>query len=149
MNEVIITNGPDFLKLTIVEVHGFPKILSPFGGYDIECGLEIKSRGFSATGQIWSTTAVLHQLYEKLKDSNAQLTGEFNFDNNYERDLEFKIKYDDLGHVAVEGSFVEQHHNGINQLEFEFLSDQTFMQQTLLQLSTIVAKYGGMKGILE
>jgi hypothetical protein len=148
MNEVIITNGPDFLKLTIAEIHGFPQILSPFGGYDIECGLEIKSRRFSATGKIWSTTAVLHQLYEKLKDANAHSTGEFSFDNNFEQDLEFKIKYDELGHVTIEGSFVE-HHDTINKLEFEFTSGQTFMQQTLLQLSTIVAKYGGMKGILE
>jgi len=148
MNEVIITNGPDFLKLTIAQIHGFPQILSPFGGYDIECEVDIKSRGFSATGKIWCTTAVLHQFYEKLKDSNAQLTGEFSFDNNYERDLKFSIKYDDLGHVAVEGSFVEQH-DCTNQLEFEFLSDQTFVQKTLLQLSTIIATYGGMKGVLE
>jgi|GEM_PF-1527345 len=148
MNEVIITNGPDFLKLTIAQIHGFPQILSPFGGYDIECEVDIKSRGFSATGKIWCTTAVLYQLYEKLKDNSTHLTSELSFDNNFEQDLEFKIKYDELGHVTIEGSFVE-HHDTINQLEFEFTSGQTFIQQTLLQLSTIVATYGGMKGILE
>lgn len=148
LEEFIITNGPDYLKLTIAHIHGFPQILSPFGGYDIECEVDIKSRGFSATGKIWSTTAAFHQLYEKLKDTNAQLTGELGFDNNFEQDLEFKIKYDELDHVTIEGSFVE-HHDTINKLEFEFVTSQSFIEQTILQLAAIVAKYGGMKGVIE
>ncbi|MBS1587933.1 MAG: hypothetical protein JSS82_20560 [Bacteroidetes bacterium] len=54
--------------------------------------------------------------------------------------------YDQLGHVDVSGSFSETNEYA-NELIFVFKSDQTFIANTLRELSAIVDKYGDMKGV--
>lgn len=142
MEEFVIENGPDFLRISIKEVLGFPDSTSPFGGYDVKCNIDISSNGFGVTSDFWTSTGVFYELFDKLSACNKSLNGEIYFEN-FEHQLEFVIKYDTLGHASVQGSFSDS----TNKLTFEFVTDQTFIQNTLRQLSAIVQKYGGMKGI--
>jgi hypothetical protein len=65
---------------------------------------------------------------------------------NYENNLVFDIVYDVNGIVKIEGNFSSLTSFDSN-LKFEFNSDQSYIQSTLVQLEIIINKYGGMKGI--
>jgi hypothetical protein len=145
MDEFAIENGSDYLKISFAEVLGFPDSTSHFGGYDVRCCIDISSDGFVVKHEdFWTSTGVIYKFFENLSACNKALSGEVNFDTI--EDLELKIKYDTLGHASIRGKFDKGGEFG-NKLEFEFITDQTFIQNTLRQLSAIVQKYGGMKGV--
>ncbi len=145
MQEFIFKGGENFLKIEIIEVYGFPEQTSHFGGYDIRCDVKIYVDGFSVSSQFYTTTGEIFDLFKKLKECNEKLAGKIDF-ANYEDELKFSMSYDTLGHVFITGKFEKFNGFAANRLNFEFQSDQSYIQSTLLQLYSIIEQYGGTKG---
>lgn len=68
MEEFSISNGVDLLKISIDEV--ISESTSLLGGYEIKCFIDIKSDGFTAKGDHWTTTGFPYKLYKDLKLAN-------------------------------------------------------------------------------
>lgn len=137
----------NFLQITISEVYGFPESVSFWGGYELRVILEIKSSGFQATSLLWTTTHELFLLYQELLQCNNLLTGSAKY-SSYEHNLEFEANYDNMGRVIISGRFAEQMGPN-NVLDFEFQTDQSFIQATIFQLQKIASKYGGIKDVIQ
>jgi hypothetical protein len=145
MEEFIIQGGADFLKITFFKVFGFPESTCHFGGYDTQSIIEISSGNFKVRSSMYVTTGEIFEFYKKLSIANEELKGDVHFDN-YEGNLSFNLRYNVNGHISIMGKYSE-HSEFDNRLEFDFESDQTYIQHTLTQLRMIAVKYGDMKGI--
>jgi hypothetical protein len=66
--------------------------------------------------------------------------------NPYEGNFEMSVVYDNLGHINIKGKFSQQNQFD-NQLQFNFLTDQTFIHTRVEELELIAKKYGNLKGI--
>ncbi|WP_294669786.1 hypothetical protein [uncultured Fluviicola sp.] len=142
-----IQGESDYLRLTYLEVFGFPDETGHWGGYDARVNLEIKSRNFRVNESFYSSTGELYEFAEKLNIANQQIDGTVAF-SSYEGTLEFTISYNKLGHVTIKGRFSEQN-DFSNELIFEFYSDQSFISRSLEEISKITEKYGGMTGVKQ
>jgi hypothetical protein len=138
-------NNGDKISISFKNVYGFPHSTCYPGGYDTEAYIEIKSGSYQIKSTTWITTGELFELYQNFVKCNNLLSGKFNY-NSYEHHLSIDIEYDMLGHVSVTGSFQENLFYE-NILQFEFISDQTYIPETLDSLKNIVEKYGDMNGI--
>ncbi|MCX2738872.1 WapI family immunity protein [Pontibacter anaerobius] len=141
----IIGDNRNYIKISFQEVYGFPESTCHWGGYEFRATVEIKSGSFTVKSFFWTSTGELYEFYKKLESCNSELKGNVKF-VNYEDNLEFAAKYDELGHVNVQGRFNELDELN-NELVFEFNSDQSFISSTLEELKPLVLKYGDMKGI--
>src|SRR6185437_2550987 len=135
----------NFLRIELDKVYGFPNETCHFGGYDTRSNIEIRVDGFSVLAQFYISTGNIFEFYKHLLTANDNLTG-IVYLRGDENDLDCQIKYNDTGHVSVTGTFSSHTYFG-NSLEFDFISDQTYVRQTLIQLKVIVDKYGDMKGV--
>jgi hypothetical protein len=63
-----------------------------------------------------------------------------------ESNLKLSVNFDRIGHVAINGEFIERHDKN-NQLIYEIFSDQSYIKGTLADLGVIINKYGGLEGI--
>lgn len=135
----------NYLRLTLDKVYGFPASTCPWGGYEVRSILEIKSSGYFVKSTLWTSTGELFALYQQLVQCNKLLAGSASY-ANYENNLEMIARYDNMGHVSISGRFAEQL-GPDNALDFEFTTDQTYIQQTLNQLGQLVSRYGDTKGI--
>ena len=77
----------------------------------------------------------------ELYEANKSLSGSISFTNIYDRNLEFSINYDVNGQVLITGIISSTTDFG-NSLNFEFMSDQSYIQSTLIELDIIAKKYG-------
>jgi len=144
MDNFIIEGHGDFLSIRFKRVFGFPDETCHWGGYDTESEIEIKVDGFNVNSTLYLTTGEVFEFHKNLAVCNEYLKGEVILEN-YERNLSLKLLYDITGQIDIIGSFSQNH--GLNCLEFEFKSDQSYIQSTLMQLKAIVLKYGDLKGV--
>jgi len=140
-----IQGEADYIKFTYVEVFDFPDKTCHWGGYDSRVVLEIKSRNFYVKETFYTSTGELFEFAEELKVANEKIKGTVQF-RSYEGNLEFSLAYDSHGHIAIKGQFSDQNECS-NELQFEFNSDQSFLNNTLNEISLITSKYGGMTGV--
>lgn len=134
-----------YLKIQIQKMYGFPESTSPFGGYDTESVIEIKSSNYYIKGLIWITTGDLYSFYQELKICQETVKGHANL-NSYENNLRSVIFYDEFGHAVLKGKFTEKYAEE-NTLEFELKSDQSFFNTTISELEILIEKYGDNTGI--
>lgn len=147
MNEgfTIKSDTGDFLTLTLTEVFDFPDKTCAWGGYDARAELTLKAGGFQVKSAFYTTTGEIFSFYQQLKDCNSKLKGSAIYDS-YEANLKFTASYDDMGHITIHGDFSENLIT-VNKLTFAFGSDQSFIKYTLDDLTSLVAKYGDLKGV--
>lgn len=145
MEEFSIKGTGDFIRISFTKVYGFPDETCHWGGYDLRATLELQAGCFRVQDDFYTSTGEIYEFYEQLKLCNEQLNGLVKF-QNYEANFEFTLEYDILGHVNVKGSFYDQTQFG-NELRFEFNTDQSYIASTLIELKSLVEKYGDMKGI--
>lgn len=145
MTEIKIKGENGYLKIEIQRMFGFPESTSPFGGYDTESVIEIKSSSYYIKGLIWITTGDLYSFYQELKNCQEKLKGQANL-ISYENNLRSTITYDGFGHAVLKGRFTEKYEEE-NTLEFELISDQSFLNSTILELETMIEQYGDNTGI--
>ena len=134
-----------FIEIIYSEVYGFPENTSYFGGYEVSAKINIKSEGFSLNSDFYTSTGEIYTFFENLKICNKNLSGSTKY-ISYEDNLEIFISYDNLGHLKINGSFQT---NSIlnNKLIFEFISDQSYISETLNNFQPIINKYGDNYGI--
>ena len=140
MDSFSLKGDDSFIIVTCLEVYDLNETAGHWGHFDISATIEISSRSFTVTSGLDTGTGELYDLYQSLKKCNYELSGTVTY-GNYAHELEMSIVYDDLGHVAVKGRYSETGQYS-NRLEFEFKTDQTFINNTLQELGGIVNKYG-------
>lgn len=145
METFTIKGTTDFITITFDEVYDFPDKTCYWGGYDTRVKIEIKSGNFVVHSSLYSSTGEIYEFYAKLKECNDKLIGTAVY-KTYEHNLDLTISYDKTGHVNINGKYSDQNQYN-NILQFEFTSDQTFIQSTIKELELIVDKYGDMHGI--
>ncbi|WP_141638407.1 hypothetical protein [Leptospira weilii] len=143
--EFSIAGEQGFIKITIREVFGFPDETSYLGGYDCNCFIEIKSKGYNASGNFWCSTGILYDFYTELSIFYKKLEGTLEF-KSPEYQLEFSLSFDNYGHFVIKGNYDEQG-LGENSLIFSIESDQSYLVSTINSLRKIVSKYGTNYGI--
>lgn len=145
MTEIEIKGENGYLKIQMQKMFGFPESTSPFGGYDTESIIEIKSSNYYIKGQIWITTGDLYSFYQELKKCQEKVKGQANL-NSYENNLSSKIAYDEVRHAVLKGKFTEKYEEE-NTLEFELKSDQSFLNSTITELEKMILQFGDNTGI--
>lgn len=139
MDRFEIRGNNGYIAIEIGETSHSSEDISIFGGYDVIGRIDIKSGNYRACGALWLNTKELYNFFITLKECWSNLKGEVKF-MTYESDLELVIKFDKFGHVIIHGNYIERHDEG-NKLIFEIISDQSFMQETIRNLSNIISKY--------
>ncbi|RYY36555.1 MAG: hypothetical protein EOP46_06015 [Sphingobacteriaceae bacterium] len=147
MEEFEIKGDKASLKVEIQNVYGYPNETSHFGGYDARLSVKIDIDGFKVIGDMYSSTGQLYELYLQLSECNFILKRSVHFEN-YEINLEFDTVYDINGKINVKGKFSKNSELS-NILQFEFNTDQSYINSTLLQLKVFVDKYGDNKGVIK
>jgi len=141
MEKFILEGYGNFLKITLAEVFDFPEKTSSLRGYDTKSTLEISSGDFQCNFIIYISMDDILKFYKELYEANKSLSGSISFTNIYDRNLEFSINYDVNGQVLITGIISSTTDFG-NSLNFEFMSDQSYIQSTLIELDIIAKKYG-------
>lgn len=136
-----------FIRFASEVVYGFPETPGPWSGYDVRVNLEIKSSGFQVKATMWTSTGEISELYQQLRQCNESIAGNATY-ASCEGNLELTAQHDNMGHVTIRGEFSEQNEYR-NILNFEFQSDQIYVQTTIHQLDQIIRKYGNTKGITK
>jgi hypothetical protein len=145
MEGFIVKGEGDLIEFIFEEVYRFPETTCHWGGYEVRSILKIKSGNFIVKSILFTSTGEIHEFFLALKKCNEELKGVAYY-RSYENNLDVQATYDNLGHVNIKGAFSENNQFG-NKLIFEFNTDQTFINETLRDLSLLENKYGGMKGI--
>ena len=145
MNEFVLRSNQEFIRIELIEVFGFPKDTSHYGGYDANGIVEIKSGNYYVEGEMWFATGEVFDFYNQLKRCYSELKGEAIFWSS-EANLKIGIKFNSLGKIIIQGYFKEQLGKG-NELQFEIESDQSLIPSTLEELKKFVSYYGDNKGV--
>ena len=145
LNEFVVAGKQGFIRIKCNEVIGFPKETSHFGGYDAEGITEIKSGNYFVNGELWFSTGQVFEFYTQLQKCYHELKGKATFSSS-EKNLKFELDINKLGQIIIQGYFQELASEE-NILQFEFESDQSYLEQTLQELKKIVDHYGGLKGV--
>ncbi len=145
MEEFTLKGADAFIKITLNEVFGFPEKTCHWGGYDTQASIELKIDGYHVKSIFCTSTGELYNFYESLKEANKSLSGKLDY-SSYEGNLNLTLTYNDIGQINISGIYIESHHLE-NQLKFEFESDQSFIAKSLLDLESIILKYGDMSGV--
>jgi hypothetical protein len=144
MDEFTLTTGSDSLQISLDEVYGFPDRTSHFGGYDARGTVTLHCGAYHVRGLLWFSTGEVWQFYTELRKAYDDLKGEALFRSS-EGNLNFTVSFTRFGHWTLEGDYQEHLHLN-SRLRFEMTSDQTYLVETLAQLSEFVAKYGDNRG---
>jgi hypothetical protein len=144
MYEFAIKGEANFVRISFDKVFGFPNTTCHAGGYDLEATIEIKSGGFTVKSSLYTSTGEFFDFYEQLKTCNNLLSGTASY-ANYEQNIILKVTYDQLGHTHIHGTYSE-FNSFENKLNFDFLSDQSFIKSAIDGLELIASEYGNMDG---
>lgn len=145
MNEFVVRGKQGcFIRITLDEVFGFPKMTSHFGGYDAKGAAEIKSGNYYVKGEVWFSTGETYEFYNQLVQCWTDLDGVATFCTS-EANLKLEVKFNNRGQVVIEGYFKEFADRD-NELKFEIESNQSFFVESLDGLREIVNHYGNLKG---
>ncbi|MFJ8262920.1 hypothetical protein ACIQ4I_13350 [Rummeliibacillus sp. NPDC094406] len=146
MNNFIIDGKQGFIQIEFNEVFGFPDETSFDGGYDVQGKLSLKSENYYVKdAEVWFTTGQIYTLFKQLQKAYKLLKGAITFSNRDET-FKFEMKFNPSGQIEIEG-FFQEFLDKENILQFEFLSDQSYLMTTLEELKNIVENYGDLKGI--
>jgi len=89
--------------------------------------------------EIWITLDELISLYEQLQEAYKTLKGNITF-ANLDGTLHFTLQFNSFGQIHIDGSFQELPSQK-NELEFEFMIDQSHLPTALLDMKPIVEPY--------
>ena len=145
METITISSETDFIKIKINRALGFPNKTCHWGGYEVECDLEIYSDGFAVKSNLYTSTGEFYNLFITLKKCYEDLKGEAHY-ISFEGNLRINFLFDKLGHITVKGEFSKQFIHD-NNLRFEFVTDQTFLSSTISDLELLYEKYGDDYGV--
>ena len=143
----ICGHGGDVLTIAYAEVHGFPTETCHWGGYHVQAKININAGDFSVASDFYTATGEVFGLYQQFVSCNEKVTGTATF-ASYEGNLKFTATYDFGGRIEINGTFRANGQFG-NELCFEIITDQTFIQSTIAQMKQLIDKYGDNKGVFK
>jgi hypothetical protein len=141
MEEIYLEGIDGFVKFRVLDVYGFPEEKNYLGCYDIRVEVAIKSQNYLVNGEVWTNTAEIFNLIKELEVCQINLKGKIKY-SPFESDLGLEIHYVDFGHIIISGKYQERA-DIETKLEFEFHSDQSYVQLSLEGLKNFFQKYGG------
>lgn len=137
--------GQDSVRLVLDELSGFPEEPSYFGGYDARGTVEVRCGNYYVRGSLCFSTGQVSEFLSELKSAYDVLAGQACFRSS-EGNLEMTVTIDSRGHVAVAGSYQEEHLDK-TRLIFELRADQTYLCELLTQLRRFAEQYGEGAGV--
>ena len=135
----------DCIRIIFTEVYGFPNETCHWGGYDMRATVKIKAGDFDVLSNFFTSTGEIYNLYQQLERCNTQLEGVLKF-ASYEGNLEFTINYGQGGHIDLVGKYIPNNQCD-NELRFSIVTDQSYMSETITELSSLFIKYGDNSGV--
>jgi hypothetical protein len=143
-----IKGDQNFIRFSIKDDFGFPNVSTHYsGGYELIILVKIKSGDFQASKTVYSSSGELYTFFNKLKECHSALRGGVNY-KNHEGDLDVYLGYEINGRISVSGT-LSSFSSGDNELKFSFSTDQSYINEPLIDLKQIIDKYGGMTGKLS
>lgn len=143
-----IKGDQNFIRFSIKDDFGFPNASTHYsGGYELNIHVEIKSGDFQVSKNIYSSSGELFQFFNKLNECHSALRGGVNY-RNHEGDMDVYLSYEINGRISVSGTLNSFSFGG-NELKFSFSTDQSYINEPLIDLKEIIDKYGDMKGKLS
>ncbi|MDF9824484.1 hypothetical protein M2475_000798 [Breznakia sp. PF5-3] len=125
-----------YIKLTIHEI--FSESQNWNGGFSLRGALYIKYNGLTfCENNFYSSTIIIENFHDNLKQIYNTLCGEASYIPEYDDNLKINIKMIGQGHAEVEIDYSEYSENQLN-LSFKFKTDQTFLQESLKNLSDML-----------
>ena len=143
----ICGHGGDILTIAYAEVYGFPDETCHWGGYDVRAKININAGDFSVVSDFYTTTGEVFGLYKQFVNCNEKVMGTVAF-ASYEGNVKFTATYDFGGRIEINGTFRANGQFG-NELCFEIITDQTYIQSTIAQMKQLIDKYGDDKGVFK
>lgn len=143
--EFLLKAENGFVRIALKNIYGYPNETCHWGGYDSKSTIEIVCSNYNVLGELYISTGEIYNFYQSLLKCHESLSGEA-YLRSYESNLELKLEFDDLGHVLISGTFQEEHIER-TELKFELTTDQSYLTQTLIELSGIYDKYGDNSGV--
>ncbi len=140
----------DMVQVRLNKVHGFPDTTSHFGGYDAEGTVDIWCDPYHVRAPFWFSTGRVWQFFQELQQAYTQLAGSARF-HSTEDELDFTLTFPTAplsarGFWVLEGAYRHDLRYR-TQLLFEMSNDQSYLIDTLAQLSRFVARYGDNRGV--
>ncbi|MGL1889094.1 MAG: hypothetical protein OCD76_21455 [Reichenbachiella sp.] len=145
--EFLLKAENGFVRIALSNIYGYPNETCHWGGYDTKSTIEIVCSNYKVLGELYISTGEIYNFYQNLQKCHKSLSGEA-YLRSYESNLEMKLVFDNLGHVEISGTFQEVHMER-TELKFELETDQSYLTQTLTELSNIHDKYGDNKGVKD
>lgn len=144
-DEFLLKAENGFVRIALKDIFGYPNETCHWGGYDSKSTIEIVCSNYNVLGELFISTGEVYTFYQSLLKCYESLSGEA-YLRSYESNLELKLEFDNLGHVLISGTFQEKHMD-MTELKFELTTDQSYLTQTLIELSGIYDKYGDNSGV--
>jgi hypothetical protein len=137
--------GSDFIRLALERVWGFPHRTCAWGGYDAQGWVDIQCGPYRVHGPLWFSTGEVWQFYDELRRTYDELSGQARF-HSYEDNLMFTLMFTARGQVTIRGVYQARPDND-SRLDFELVTDQSYLAEPLDQLAQFIAKYGDNRGV--
>jgi hypothetical protein len=148
MEEFTVRTAEGTLQVTVEEVYGFPDRTSHFGGYDVRGVVTIHLGPYHVDqGCLWFSTGEVWQFYTDLQKAYDDLTGSARFCSS-DGQLQFALRLI-RGGGTLEGKYQEKviPEAEATRLYFVARNDQTYLVDTLRELSAFVGTYGDLRGL--
>lgn len=115
------------------------------GGYDGIWEIHLKSDNYVVKDKIYISTGELYILGEQIRKIYLELDGKAELDTA-EHDFNVIMQINKLGQVLMTG-FYKAHPDRDTSLEFEIITNQSFLKSSIEQFHSLIKKYGDLKGI--
>ena len=98
--------------------------------------------------EIRDSLTIKYDLYKHYDIDPKQSHARYEFQKIYEGNVKFTAAYDFGGRIEINGTFRANGQFG-NELCFEIITDQTYIQSTIVQMKQLIDKYGDDKGVFK
>jgi len=132
------------IEFKLIELWGFPQSTSYSGGYDGKWEVDIKSGNYYVKDIAYLSTGELIKFDEELRVIYKSCLGKTKL-MLFETDLEISLEMNNRGQLNVVG-FYKACPEVDNKLDFEFSSNQSYLDKTFVQIDEMIDSYGGVKG---
>lgn len=139
MDSISIKGETGFIKIVFDEGYWFPEIKNFSDWYDVKTLIEVKSSDFHVNSTFWTCMAELRDFFQQITECNTTLQGTAIL-NAHESDIEITVTYGSRGQVNIKGKVSDWN----NELKFEFLSDQSYIKNSIDEHQLIDKKYSRM-----
>jgi hypothetical protein len=147
MEEFTVRTADGTLTIALEELYGFPDRTDHWGGYSARGALTIHIGPYHVErGVLWFSTGEVWDFYTQLQKAYDDLNGEAHFESS-EGQLQFAVRPRDAYLLAGKYQELAMPEETTTRLHFVARGDQSYLPETLVELSRFVATYGDNRGV--